>query len=185
MRGGPLKEKLLECKLAVKDMPVWRIDDSLDIRRQQHLFCDDAVTESRRYLVNRVVDIPQKRRALGLPRRTLQRVRRMATEQVHDMFAGRSQRGVHGRRHHGRDEGASRISAMACVLVRRLKVLDVRADVDIVWRLEAACGRVKGRKAWRRLGCDIDLEGRRECAEVANVLQEFSGQLRRIEQSIE
>src|SRR6188474_3173272 len=109
----------------------------------------------------------------------------MATEQVHDMFAGRSQRVVHGRRHHGRDEGTPGIAAMACVLVCSLKIFDVRADVDIVWRLEAACGRVKGRKAWRRLGCDIDLEGCRECAEVANMLQEFGGQLRRIEQSIE
>jgi hypothetical protein len=79
-------------------------------------------------------------------------------EHVHDVLAGRRQRVVDHGRHDGGQERAARPASVTGVLVGGLQVLDVRADVRVARRGEAALGRVEGRETRRRLDGEVQLE---------------------------
>ncbi len=89
MRRRALEEELLERQFAMKDVPLRRVDDALDVMRQEHLAVDDAVAKTRRQFVDGVEHRLDERGALFVPTRGLEFVRGMAAEQVDDMFPRR------------------------------------------------------------------------------------------------
>lgn len=83
-----LEKQLLERQLTVKDVPLRRVDDALDVMRQEHLAVDDAVAKTRRQPVDGVEHRLDERGALLVPTPAIESSRGMAAEQVDDVFPG-------------------------------------------------------------------------------------------------
>ena len=95
---------VLQRQLTVENVALRRVDDSLDVRRQQDLAVDDTAGETRRQLVDRIKDVLHESRARVFPVSALEGIRRMAAEQIHDMLSGWRQCVIDGRWNDSGDE---------------------------------------------------------------------------------
>ncbi len=173
MRHRALEEELVGGELALEDMTLRQADDALDILRQEDLHGDDLAGESRRELVHDRHDIADEIVALDRPVAVLQRVGRVAAEEVDDMLAGRRQRAIDDGRHHRGDEGLLRVPAVFGVVIGALEIVDVGREMHVGRIVEPGLRLVESAVARRRLGRDVDLERRREGAEAGDVGEEL------------
>mmetsp|Transcript_7999 Transcript_7999/g.24761 ORF Transcript_7999/g.24761 Transcript_7999/m.24761 type:complete len:547 (-) Transcript_7999:1378-3018(-) len=164
--GGSRVAQLMQRQRSVEEVATLEAEHSLEIQRRERILAHDAAAEGGRKLLDHVVDAAHELRLeVGIgPVATLRihRVGRVLHEQLHHVFAGRRQRGIHRRGHGHLHHRAAGRHAHARLAVRVLDLLHgvLKVHGAAVLRTRESVRRVgqtlKVRQAIHR---QVDLEG--------------------------